>query len=245
MSISFSCSQCGKKLKAPESAAGKSSKCPGCGATVTCPEPVYDAELIESPGVIDPYADLETDKPYQVAGTAVAESTASGTESRRPCPMCGEMIVDTAAKCRFCGEVFDSTIKKMKKGKGKGTKARLADIAASQKYLIMCILLQVAFYIVNIGITVSQRGKPSSDGMTMLAGVLGLAILGIGLVASVFAFKLAIMLNNMAVGIILGTLSLIPCFGLIILLVINSSATRTIRESGHHVGFLGADLSEF
>ena len=37
MAISFECLQCGKKLKAPDEAAGKSSKCPGCGAKVTCP----------------------------------------------------------------------------------------------------------------------------------------------------------------------------------------------------------------
>ncbi len=47
MAISFSCPRCGKKLKAPDNAAGKSSKCPGCGSPVTCPEPVYDAELVE------------------------------------------------------------------------------------------------------------------------------------------------------------------------------------------------------
>ena len=37
MSIAFQCPHCGKKLKAPDSAASKSSKCPGCGETVTCP----------------------------------------------------------------------------------------------------------------------------------------------------------------------------------------------------------------
>ena len=36
-----------KKLKAPDKAAGKSSSCPGCGNKVTCPEPVYDAEVVE------------------------------------------------------------------------------------------------------------------------------------------------------------------------------------------------------
>ena len=47
MPISFQCPHCGKKLKAPDSAAGKSSTCPGCGNKVTCPEPVYDAEVVE------------------------------------------------------------------------------------------------------------------------------------------------------------------------------------------------------
>ena len=121
MAISFSCERCGKKLKAPESAAGKSSKCPGCGATVTCPEPVYDAELVESPGGesggLDPYGDLDADKPYAVTGPATPAETA--TEAPRPCPMCGEMIVNTAAKCRYCGEVFDPSLKKAKSKKKK------------------------------------------------------------------------------------------------------------------------------
>jgi predicted RNA-binding Zn-ribbon protein involved in translation (DUF1610 family) len=119
MAISFSCPRCGKKLKAPDDAVGKSSKCPGCGTTVTCPEPVYDAELIDAPaGGVNPYDDLDTDKPYAMAGPDPAtapEIDAPAGEVRKPCPMCGEMIVATAAKCRFCGEVFDPTLKKAKK----------------------------------------------------------------------------------------------------------------------------------
>jgi predicted RNA-binding Zn-ribbon protein involved in translation (DUF1610 family) len=121
MPISFSCPRCGKNLKAPDNAAGKSSKCPGCGSPVTCPEPVYDAELVEpASGGPDPYADLDEDKPYGLAGPSPGAPPApepSG-EARRPCPMCGEMIVATAAKCRYCGEIFDSALKKAKK-KGK------------------------------------------------------------------------------------------------------------------------------
>jgi predicted RNA-binding Zn-ribbon protein involved in translation (DUF1610 family) len=123
MSISFQCPQCGKKLKAPDDAAGKSSSCPGCGGKVTCPEPVYDAEVVDmeltpdKPKGFDPFADLDDDKPYGVAGAPPVAQTSD--DSRRPCPMCGEMIVATAAKCRFCGEVFDSTLKKAKSKKKK------------------------------------------------------------------------------------------------------------------------------
>ena len=48
----------------------------------------------------------------------------SSTENRHPCPMCGEMIVKTAAKCRFCHEVFDPTVKTTS---GKTSKKRRAD----------------------------------------------------------------------------------------------------------------------
>jgi phage FluMu protein Com len=46
MSISFQCPQCDKKLKAPDSAAGRSSNCPRCHAVVTCPEPIFEAEVV-------------------------------------------------------------------------------------------------------------------------------------------------------------------------------------------------------
>jgi predicted RNA-binding Zn-ribbon protein involved in translation (DUF1610 family) len=125
MPISFSCPQCGKKLKAPDNAVGKRSKCPGCGNPVTCPEPVYDAELVEAPppglGGGDPAADLDPDQPYAVVEPP--PSPASAPESRRPCPMCGEMILTTAAKCRYCGEVFDPTLKKAKKSQKYGQEA--------------------------------------------------------------------------------------------------------------------------
>ena len=137
MSISFQCPQCGKKLKAPDSAAGKSSTCPGCGGKVTCPEPIYDAEVVEmelthdKPKGFDPYGEMDDDKPYGVVAPPPTEQAPD--DGRRPCPMCGEMIVTTAAKCRYCGEVFDATLKKAKsKKKKKKHDAEDEDLSASE-----------------------------------------------------------------------------------------------------------------
>jgi hypothetical protein len=120
MAISFQCQQCGKKLKAPDDAVGKSSRCPGCGAKVVCPEPIYDAEVSEHPpqkaAGVDPYADLDDGSPYALKDPE-PDPYAAPAEARRPCPMCGEMILASAAKCRFCGEVFDPTLKKSKSKK--------------------------------------------------------------------------------------------------------------------------------
>jgi predicted RNA-binding Zn-ribbon protein involved in translation (DUF1610 family) len=144
MSISFQCPQCGKKLKAPDNAAGKSSSCPGCGVKVTCPEPIYDAEVIEmnltpeKPKGFDPYAELDDDKPYGVIVPQPAEQ--SSDDSRRPCPMCGEMIVTTAAKCRFCGEVFDATLKKAKSKKKKKKKYDAEDESLTGSEIVLGIL---------------------------------------------------------------------------------------------------------
>jgi predicted RNA-binding Zn-ribbon protein involved in translation (DUF1610 family) len=171
MPISFQCPQCGKKLKAPDQAAGKSSKCPGCGGTVTCPEPVYDAEAFDEsrpPAGLDPYADLDADKPYGVVDPQ--PGAASSPESRRPCPMCGEMILTTAAKCRYCGEVFDPTLKK---GKGRGGKSgktkEIRTIAVSQRYLIICVLIQIVAY---IGLVGASASSPKPPGGPTLAAML-------------------------------------------------------------------------
>jgi predicted RNA-binding Zn-ribbon protein involved in translation (DUF1610 family) len=101
MPISFQCPECGKKLKAPESAVGKTLACPGCETQVTCPEPIFDAEVVEVGGDGTPHA---------MAGRPPGDDIPSH-ESRRPCPMCGEMILATAAKCRFCHELLDPAFK--------------------------------------------------------------------------------------------------------------------------------------
>jgi predicted RNA-binding Zn-ribbon protein involved in translation (DUF1610 family) len=161
MAISFQCPQCGKKLKAPDNAAGKASTCPGCGAKVTCPEPIYDAEVVEmelrpeKPKGFDPFADMDDDKPYPVTGPPSPAATAD--DGRKPCPMCGEMIVATAAKCRYCGEVFDPTLKKAK-GKKKKKKHDPADEELSTGEIVAAVICSAIGCIV--GIVWMIQGKP-------------------------------------------------------------------------------------
>jgi hypothetical protein len=38
--------------------------------------------------------------------------------------------------------------------------------------------------------------------------------------------------------------ALLPCIGLIVLLIVNQKAIKILRENGHEVGFFGADLSK-
>ncbi|MHB1560137.1 MAG: hypothetical protein ACYC61_22020 [Isosphaeraceae bacterium] len=120
MPISFACPKCGKKLRAPDDAVGKSSRCPGCGTVVTCPEPILDAELIDPIAAGEPAFSLDESPqagsaslPFGgLADGSSSPSPVAAEEARRPCPICGEMIVVGAAKCRFCGEVFDESIRK-------------------------------------------------------------------------------------------------------------------------------------
>ena len=118
MPIKVTCNSCGKSLKAKDSAAGKRVKCPQCGDPISIPEAVYDAEEAGGDDDYSGYDDEYGDDQYDL-GDAVANSPAS--QKRKPCPACGEMIVDGAVKCRFCGEIFDASLKKKaRRAKGGG-----------------------------------------------------------------------------------------------------------------------------
>src|SRR5689334_19777531 len=107
MAIRFPCSQCGKRLEAPEELAGKRIRCPECNTVQGVPEEVFEAEPARRPAA---------EPAYGRPGPAAA----AGGDARRPCPMCGEMIAATAAKCRYCGEIFDETLRQAEQRKQKG-----------------------------------------------------------------------------------------------------------------------------
>jgi predicted RNA-binding Zn-ribbon protein involved in translation (DUF1610 family) len=111
--IRIECPSCGAKLRGPDDSAGKQIKCPKCGGNVTVPEPVYEAEPLAADLPPAGAYDLDDVNPYKAPSTPA-------DEGRKPCPMCGEMIVATAAQCRFCGEIFDPNLKKAKAKRGSG-----------------------------------------------------------------------------------------------------------------------------
>jgi len=108
MAISVDCSGCGKTLKAKDSAAGKTAKCPSCGELITIPliDEVYDAEEAGEPDA-------------EFAGVNSYDTPAIPDEGRIACSACGEMIAAKAKKCRHCGEIFDAELKR----KGRGNKS--------------------------------------------------------------------------------------------------------------------------
>lgn len=102
MPIKIECPNCSRNLEVPERLAGKRVKCPGCQNPLAVPEDVVDAEAFDvekSPSRDDSSTNSERED-----------------QDREPCPMCGEMIPVDAAKCRFCGEIFDSELRRMENG---------------------------------------------------------------------------------------------------------------------------------
>jgi DNA-directed RNA polymerase subunit M/transcription elongation factor TFIIS len=140
--IHMSCPSCGATLKAPDDAIGGTTKCPECGTAMTVSEPIYDAEAIPD------------------SGAAGAGSSPPG-EERRPCPMCGEMIVATAAKCRYCGEIFDPALKKIESLKQAGTTEPGADMSTGD-WVVALICSGIGCI---AGIVWMIQGKPKGKKM--------------------------------------------------------------------------------
>lgn len=125
MPIRFQCPQCARKLKVGDEASGKIVDCPGCGMRLKVPMPALEAELVEPE--VDQNLIVE-DMPSRSRGRGRDEDN----EGRKPCPMCGEMIAQTALKCRFCGEIFDPALKEAEARKKK--KKRRHSSSSSSSY---------------------------------------------------------------------------------------------------------------
>ena len=110
--------------------------------------------------------------------------------------------------------------------------ARLELIARRQKGILVCILLYLVCVIGQFLVPGSVRP------FVRLAAIL--PIVG----GTVFVFLLATKLYSTVLGVVLGVLTLVPIIGLLVLLIVNSRATRVLRDAGVSVGLLGADLSD-
>lgn len=114
-----------------------------------------------------------------------------------------------------------------------GRREDLRSVAKYQKGIIFCILIYLIAALCQFAVPIEIRP------------VIGLAILVVGLAGTVFVFLLAIKTYSTGVGVLLGILTLVPCVGLIVLLIVNGKATGILKQNGIKVGFLGADLSQF
>jgi hypothetical protein len=116
--------------------------------------------------------------------------------------------------------------------------ANLKSIASSQRKLIIFIFLQVALCVAMV--IFRQMNAPQ-----ILLLCVDVALTGTMIGGAVYTFMLAVKIHRTAAGVLIGLLSLVPCLALPFMLAINSSTTRLLRDNGHHVGLLGADMSEF
>lgn len=112
-----------------------------------------------------------------------------------------------------------------------GKREDLRSVAVYQKGILICILIYLVAVFGQFAVHPSVRG------------FVAIGVMAIGLTAAVFTFLLAMKTHGTVSGILLGILCLIPCVGLIVLLIINSKATNVLKQNGIKVGLLGADIS--
>ncbi len=179
MAIRVQCPACGKRLQARDSAVGKRAKCPHCSKLLVIPKPVLEAEEaaeetpVQPPPAPAPARDLsdlldEADEYPLAAPTPTPTPTAAPTpgppDTRRPCPMCGEMIPLGAGMCRFCGEIFDPALKKKKRRRA-GAGAEDEDLSTVD-YLLAILCSGIGCI---CGIVYLIQGKPKAGKMIGLS----------------------------------------------------------------------------
>lgn len=99
MSISVRCPSCSAKINAPQHLAGQTAQCPRCKTSLQVP--IADPPTTPLAATISRAA-----PPALPTDVQVAESV-----PMVPCPFCSESILETARKCRFCGEILDPVLR--------------------------------------------------------------------------------------------------------------------------------------
>ena len=110
------------------------------------------------------------------------------------------------------------------------------EIAQRQRAILLCILGIFILYGLAI---VGQTAFPP-----IVVLIIAFLILAVDLTAVVFVFLLTTKLYGIGIGLLLGFLTLVPCVGLITLLVVNGKATTILKEAGLKVGLLGAKVPD-
>ena len=122
-------------------------------------------------------------------------------------------------------------------------KTRLIRIARNQKRLLVCIALLILVAIVAI---YDRRIGVDSLVHHELYDIPAIGYYIVNAAAFIFIILLASnVYNSTLLGVINGLLCLIPCFGIIVLLLVNRRATHYLREHNIKVGFMGAKMDQF
>jgi len=175
--IKVTCGGCGVTLTTPDASAGKRAKCPKCGGAIPIPEApqeeIYEVESSLFGGLPEP---------------KMASSSAIKDE-RRPCRSCGEMILVDAVKCRYCGEVFDKSLKGVLNTPGNLNNPAWLIVRSGLATIYNCVgilfgtillmfLLGVILGAMNAG---PDRAAEPPAAMMIVFGIAGLVIMGSGI----------------------------------------------------------------
>lgn len=117
-------------------------------------------------------------------------------------------------------------------------RARLLRIASDQRMINIIVLAYFAMSALSTSL------QDDSGGAAFLHMVFFVIALGVIVSGVVFAVRMASALHGTGVAILCAALLFVPCVGLLVLLVLNSQATRELRKAGLRVGLLGVDAGQ-
>lgn len=151
MTIEFHCPHCDKLLKTPDDKAGVRANCPGCGQTVTVPDPAHEAAHADASFGAGQSAVAAPDLPE-------AEQAPSAAEDTKPCPMCGASIKKAATRCRFCGE----TLVHRPTGAWQPTRIDAGEILSRAWEIYkaqfgMVLGVTIAFFAIQFGVQIAEQ----------------------------------------------------------------------------------------
>ena len=117
-------------------------------------------------------------------------------------------------------------------------------VAKYQKWILFAILAQIIISIVQLYFRFSMD-EATTDGAAVGFAGLTLLLAGVNLAISIFAVVALVFLmtalDRPTVSKVLAAIAMfIPLVGLIVLLVVNQRATKTLQANGIRVGLMGA-----
>lgn len=118
--------------------------------------------------------------------------------------------------------------------------ADLRAMAWYQKVLILCLVVQLLIW---VGYTLAiVTGMDRDNGEGAILALLWTA--AVGLLGGVFVTLLGAKVYGPVPGVILGLLTVVPCVGLVIILIVNATATTTLQANGARVGLFGVRVRD-
>ncbi len=123
-----------------------------------------------------------------------------------------------------------------------GRREDLKAVAVAQKALHGCIVLLFSY----VCATLLLSHYPEAANHSLALVITEVAVV-VYLVAMVSVFFIAVRAYTIGCAgyLLLGIATIVPVLGIMLMLMVWRKATRTLKENGHHVGLLGADLSRF
>jgi hypothetical protein len=128
------------------------------------------------------------------------------------------------------------------------SKQDLREIARFQQFVLYGILANIlAIMLIFTGpqilVTIFPGALRNSPPVILLS--LQIFYLTVALAVLVAAILLGTKVYHPVVGAFLGMFTLVPCLGLLILLLMNQRATTMLQQRGIRVGLMGANMGDF